>query len=305
VILLRTLVCRLRFKKFGGKRAPNLLCATLLRLNVCVPSRQTRPQEDTPAPVRGAKRRAKDDVGGASGGDDDGGGDALANMLRKTMAAHKKLQQEQAAAQARTHLASARWCTADDDATCVRARKRNPAHTQQVQEALKDAAAAADGALTKLAEKLKSVNAAEAAKQEQALAALADEVTATRGCTLHARPARQRRQRRAPQRQPAFHAPRARTAAPPTRRPARRAAARASTRPSRLLTGSLTSPSQVNAAHADLNCLISAFKALSEKKLAALKRIQDKIKKAAHGDAARAGDTAKEECKKVCAMMRG
>ena len=47
-----------------------------------------------------------------------------------------------------------------------------------MQEALKDAAAAADGALSKLAEKLKSVDTAEAAKQEQALAALADEVTA-------------------------------------------------------------------------------------------------------------------------------
>jgi hypothetical protein len=112
----------------------------------------------------------------------------------------------------------------------ARARTR-PARAAQVQEELDDAAAAADSALKKLSEKLKSVDAAEAAKQSQALASLSEEV---------------------------------------------------------------------DAAHADLMRHISAFKAETEAKLAALKRVQEKMKKAAQGDASRLGvDVAKEECKKV------
>jgi hypothetical protein len=114
----------------------------------------------------------------------------------------------------------------------LRARARTrPARAAQVQEELDDAAAAADSALKKLSEKLKSVDAAEAAKQSQALASLSEEV---------------------------------------------------------------------DAAHADLMRHISAFKAETEAKLAALKRVQEKMKKAAQGDASRLGvDVAKEECKKV------
>ena len=57
---------------------------------------------------------------------------------------------------------------------------------------------------------------------------------------------------------------------------------------------------EVAAAHRDVASTISAFRAASGEKLAALKRMQDKLQAATKDATARASAaTAKEECKKV------